>query len=632
VLKSNSRWPAWLSALYVGGLVGFYGWFMWPSLFRTWFFSSDEYVMVAEVIRFLHFDFHQQFFDQPGTPLMFMATIAWIAWYGVALAGGQLPHGSNLEWFTFHHLPGLFILMRGLTFSFALISIVLLFVLASKLTNRAGASVAALILTLSPIYVSYSSFIRSESLAVCMILSAALFVLKGFKVEDQSAKTWRSGARWILLAGFAAGLGAACRFHSSIASVPLLTLMLLFHGSKGLDHSDGLIRISRRVIVCALLIAAALAVGLHTVHLSQWSSGRAFLALWPDRLQGFYSLLSSLYPLMITMAEAAALIWILWVIPFTRKTLLSVLNPQVLTLAAGFVSGVLAGTPTLLWQIKYFLQSIHMYSSSYYDLDRKTWPLFKNIVWFVRFYLKTIAPDYVSLGLLVVGAVCVIAFRKRALFPFLFCGAIFFVSKPLNLIAAPHHVICWLPFFAILAGYPVAVVYEKLTHASMGFPLAAGFLAGALGILGFAMRWGPVAEAAHTRQSEIRLQNIASATDWIHSHAQPDAVIAVSYFCFNAGTFFALLRAMDVPVPAYEFDGPRYLIWWGERSALRGLRGLACATPQDLLYIRDRLNLIKPGEGTGLSVQEGFDRVKSFGKDPAEVDIYQFDFSSAKLN
>ena len=54
----------WMPVLYVSSLIFFCAWYMAPSLFRSWFFSSDEYVIVAEIIRFLHLDFRQHFFER----------------------------------------------------------------------------------------------------------------------------------------------------------------------------------------------------------------------------------------------------------------------------------------------------------------------------------------------------------------------------------------------------------------------------------------------------------------------------------------------------------------------------------------------------------------------------------------
>ena len=46
--------------------VGFAARYLAPILFRTWFFSSDEYVFATEVVRFSSFNFHQFFFDNPA--------------------------------------------------------------------------------------------------------------------------------------------------------------------------------------------------------------------------------------------------------------------------------------------------------------------------------------------------------------------------------------------------------------------------------------------------------------------------------------------------------------------------------------------------------------------------------------
>src|SRR5262245_55398476 len=66
-----------MSVLYVSVLVAFAVRFMWASIFRTWFFNADEYVVAGEVIRFTQLDFRQRFFDMPGTPLMLLTSAVW---------------------------------------------------------------------------------------------------------------------------------------------------------------------------------------------------------------------------------------------------------------------------------------------------------------------------------------------------------------------------------------------------------------------------------------------------------------------------------------------------------------------------------------------------------------------------
>src|SRR5690242_12049520 len=98
---------SWIPFLYVTALLLFDGWNLWPSLFRSWFFLSDEYVIVAEAIRFLHFDFRQHFFDMPGTPLMILSALLWVGIYAVGIVTRTVP-AEGMQAFTFHHLPLLF--------------------------------------------------------------------------------------------------------------------------------------------------------------------------------------------------------------------------------------------------------------------------------------------------------------------------------------------------------------------------------------------------------------------------------------------------------------------------------------------------------------------------------------------
>jgi hypothetical protein len=35
----------WLTIAFLAGVVGFGAWYMAPSLFRTWYYSSDDYVV-----------------------------------------------------------------------------------------------------------------------------------------------------------------------------------------------------------------------------------------------------------------------------------------------------------------------------------------------------------------------------------------------------------------------------------------------------------------------------------------------------------------------------------------------------------------------------------------------------------
>jgi hypothetical protein len=611
----------WMPILYVTGLTGFAAWYMFSSLFRSWYFSSDEYVIVAEVIRFLHLDFQQHFFDMPGTPLMFLSAIVWCFMYLGELVAGAVPRGAGLEWFTFHHLPLLFILMRAITLFFALVSISLVFILASKVTNRAGASVAALLVMMSPTYTSYSSFIRVESLTMCLVLASVLALLHALQ-RPRTADSPKSEIRWILLSGFLAGLGAATRFHSITASLPLLLLLMFFAGQTPPPYPEKLVRCWNYVLRAGFLLTAAGAIGIRTGYLPNSRLGRELTSLWALAFQ-------SLYPLLLMAAILLGAVLGLRLIVRIKPIVDRYLNARILVLVTGCSLGCLVGTPTILWQYRYFLGSINGYSSGYFDRDRATWPLLKNIAWFLKFYMQLIAPDDFTLALLAAGAILILIRRDRLAIPFLAVSALFFVSKPINLIAAPHHIIMWLPFYGIVAGYGIAKAYDafprgvQYANALRGVGLVL-FLAA----LGLTMSPGPMHVQANTRATEERMRGIGMATDWMHQNTEPNAVVAVSYFAFNSDIFYTWLQSLGVPEPKYIWDGRRYLIWWGDRPPLKGLKGYAITMPQELQsYLKQWSSQTSPGQGTG-SLHDGeFQRIKAFGKEPNEVDVYRFDLA-----
>jgi len=82
-----------------------------------------------------------------------------------------------------------------------------------------------------------------------------------------------------------------------------------------------------------------------------------------------------------------------------------------------------------------------------------------------------------------------------------------------------------------------------------------------------------------------------------------------------------------VPMPDYVSDGRRYMIWWGEHSALDKQKGYVCASPQDLKAIKHTVDLRAPGQGTDPFADKRFLLVQSFGREPNEMDVFQFDFT-----
>jgi hypothetical protein len=574
--------------------------YMWAGLIRSWYFSSDEYVVVAEVIRFAQHTYGQHFFDMPGTPFMFLAALVWFFVYAPCAIFDNSIAEMGIQTFTFAHLPALFFTVRAVTLLMLCASILLLFWLTAKLTSTAAARVAALLLAMSPIYTSYSSFVRVESTAMCLVLGALLCVIYAPEIREH---WWSCYADPVWVAGILAGVGAGARLHSMTASLPVLLLLLTFPPRSSVDDYPKWVK-TAGIAGAVALIAAALA-------LTFWEE----LARWP-----------SAYYLFRRAAELAGgaliLAFAMYALRPARRLLIRLVPPDVVRVLVGFGVGLVISVPTILSGYEFFFRSVEMYSSTYVDFARARLPLWENIAQYLRSYYTILAPDSIVLYLLIAGMIGILVSRDRRLLAILAGAVLFFVSKPLNLRAEPHHVIMWLPYYAILCAYPAHILERALGR----WP-ASAIAANAAALVAVALWTTHGAELAATNavRTEVRMGNIAKATNWMKAHAEPKATIAIAYRCFNPDVFYSQLRLYDVPMPPAVLDSRNYIIWWGHASVLKNKAGYACATPFDVDLLKKTVDETAPGEGTDPFTDPRLQRVQTFGDGGDEVDVFQFD-------
>ena len=215
------------------------------------------------------------------------------------------------------------------------------------------------------------------------------------------------------------------------------------------------------------------------------------------------------------------------------------------------------------------------------------------------------------------GAILALIMRRAELIGAIIGVALFFVSKPINLIAAPHHIILWLPFYAIVAAFPLAVAWELAARLPrLVRPVVAAALVGGLLVLWTSLE-PRVGDVWRNQQlTERRLRNVAAATSWVKDDSERDATVLVAYFCFNADIVYSWFRALNVPVPATVRDGRTWVIWWGHARTFRGLSGYALATESDLASLKTRIDEVDPGQGTNPYADPRFTLVRSFGEVP----------------
>jgi len=604
------------AALVVALLIGFTAWYLTPSIFRAWFFMSDEWVVVGEAIRFTNLNFHQHFFDQPETPLMIIPAVLWGVIYGVGRIAGAVPAGIND--FNYHHLAPLFEISRAISFLPGLAGIALVFVVASRVTNRAGGVVAAMLVCMCPDFAKDETYIRPEPLAICLFMLATLCLLRGLSPESPVA--FKVEARRIFAAGLCAGLAAAARFHSITATIPLLLMILLSTGWPAPAYPERFAAYWNWTLRAAFAGAIAAMIGIKTGLFAATAWGKALTAIWTRAFPDLF----------VLCAVCAAVPAAIWAMRYTRQTAwlaARLSHPRMLMLTAGTVAGVLIGTPTMLWNAPALFASIQGYTTTYLDRDRLSWPLLQHLAFLFSYYMKVIAADKLSLTLIAIGAVLVVIRRDRKALPFLINAPLFFAFRPVNLPLVPHHVLLWLPMFAILAGYGVAQGYEWMGTRTGLARLRLPALAGLIVAMFASMNLGPRVMADLTRQEEQRMHSIAQATDWIHRNTEPGAMVAFSFHCLNSDGFLEWMRFLQVPVPAWTSDGRRYRIWWGDHSWLANRTGYACVALEDVDALKRQTDQRTPGEGTNPYVDAGFTRLETYGAAESEVDVFRFDFS-----
>jgi hypothetical protein len=333
----------------------------------------------------------------------------------------------------------------------------------------------------------------------------------------------------------------------------------------------------------------------------------------------------------VAMAGAPVAAALLYRFARSRAVLLRVAGPEAVKIAMGCFAGFLLTNFTVIPQYRNFLASLDMYSGSYIDWQRTTWPLWTNIRWYVGFYLKVFAPDTAVLVLLLVSIVWIAVSGNRRLSPYLLVFLGFFLSKPLNLRAAPHHTMLWLPYVAVLCAFPAAKLYSIAAGSASAHPArrlaAVGASAVLFAFIALHLRNGPREAAGEAIGSQARLEHLIEATDWIKSRTPGGAMVAMSYSCFNPDIFYMWVRSSGVPVPEAEFDGRRYIVWWGKREQLQGLSGYACAVGGSAAALENRqmLNVRDPSQMADANSDPAFHRVAAFGNGSDEVDLFAFD-------
>jgi hypothetical protein len=176
----------------------------------------------------------------------------------------------------------------------------------------------------------------------------------------------------------------------------------------------------------------------------------------------------------------------------------------------------------------------------------------------------------------------------------------------------------------------VAQIYSILASRAAIHPkwrlAASGAAAVLFAAVALQLTNGPRNAADWAGLSQVRLQHISEATDWIKLHTPSNSTIAVSYYCFNSEIFYVTLQGAGVPWPVSEFDGRNYIVWSDRRDQLEGLAGYACGAAVGMGDLTNNLAIADPKGVVDVYHDPAFQRVASFGNDLNAIDLFRFDF------
>ena len=577
---------------------------VWLSLGFPWSSSSDENVQVAEVVRFANLDFHQRFFDMPGTPLWMLGAAEWRVYYFFAAFFQSLEGSSNI--FTFDRLQPLFTLMRVNNLVFYLLSGVLLFLIVNRLSNRFAAAVATTILMLNPAYGVTVASVRVEPMSMCFLLSAVLLAI-------QSRSPWK----W-LWAGMLGGAAAACRLHSVTLTVPILLLLLFTRTwSRRKQWTARFRRLTHYLAGASLLLSALLIYALGFSHSPlRAADPLGFSLLAKANLVCFGALVA------LTSA---------YFIPRARPMIEKLVTPDLLLLSGGLSLGWLSGVPTIFTQFKFFVRSLDFYQGlDYRDFAAVQLPVFQKLATYFRFYAKEIAPDKVTLVLLIAGCCLILASKRyRRLMPYLIVAAAFFVSKPWDLLRVAHHVALWIPFFALICSVPFMALASLATKPAVASQPAARFVFPVIGIVALIVLrltvWGGLdGLRLFIAANHERIHNIEVSRNWFRANTPNGTTIVVAFYCFGPEIFYHWLSRLGLQVPPQPIDH-QFVLWWGDKKMLKGYSGYACMSPEDLTPMTER-EVRTPGDGVNPYRDGHFHLLRSFGQGSTRIDALDFDF------
>lgn len=190
-------------------------------------YNPDEHdIMDPPIHMLLTGDLNPHWFGHPGSFIMYLFLILFSFIFFFSFLFGYI-HSLNEFQQLFVNDPTLFYYIgRLLMVCFAIITIYVVYLIAEKLFNKSIGLLASFLLTISPLHVQYSRYIRTDITSTMLIIVSLYFLLKFIFDYQKKSKTK------LHISSLLTGFSIATRYTSGIAIFPILIHCLIIDNKQ----------------------------------------------------------------------------------------------------------------------------------------------------------------------------------------------------------------------------------------------------------------------------------------------------------------------------------------------------------------------------------------------------------------
>ncbi|MDJ0706019.1 MAG: glycosyltransferase family 39 protein [Leptolyngbyaceae cyanobacterium MO_188.B28] len=207
-----------ISILVIGCLIRLYG-IDWGL---PYLYDSDEPIFVSAAYHILsNRDLNPHWFGAPATTVIYMLAGLYTLIFFIGRGLGFFASPGDFQSLYFQDPTIFYLSGRLISAVFGIATIIIIYLIGTKIFNRTIGFMAALFITINPLHVNYSKLVRMDVLMTFLILLALWYCLK--ILENNSLSNY-------ILASFFMGLAIATKYPAVIFTITIVLTYIISNG------------------------------------------------------------------------------------------------------------------------------------------------------------------------------------------------------------------------------------------------------------------------------------------------------------------------------------------------------------------------------------------------------------------